>query len=66
VRKSLVEPVNQVEANLLRQSLDEAVSGGAAHDAHGVALNRHIQQAFAEMLDSRVRGNDKTAGCDSV
>jgi hypothetical protein len=66
--------VNQVEANLLRQTLDEAVSGGAAHDAHGVALNRYIrmpakagiQQAFADILDSRVCGNDKTAGCDSV
>jgi hypothetical protein len=32
--------VNQIEANLLRQSLDEAVSGGAAHCGHGFALNR--------------------------
>ncbi len=39
----LVKPVNQVEANLLRQSLNEAVSGGAAHNAHGVALNRHTR-----------------------
>ena len=41
VRKALVEPVNEVEAHLFRQSLDESVSGGAAHDAHGVALNRY-------------------------
>src|SRR6202041_597680 len=51
VRKSLVEPVNQIEANLLRQSLDEAVSGGAAHYAHSVALNG-IQQGSAETLVS--------------
>ena len=37
VGEPLVKPVNQVERNLLRQSLDEAVSRSAAHDAHGVA-----------------------------
>jgi hypothetical protein len=25
-----------------------------------------IQQGFAETLDSRMRGNDKTAGCDPI
>ena len=34
VRKSLVLAVDQVEADLLRQSLDEAVGGGAGDDAH--------------------------------
>ena len=74
MRKSLVEPVNQIEANLLWQSLNEAVSGGAVHDAHGVGLNRHtrmsanagIQQGFVEAPDSRMRGNDETTGCDSI
>ena len=36
VRESLVGPVNEIEPYLPRQSLNETVSGGAVHDAHGV------------------------------
>ena len=53
VREPLVEPVNEAEANLLRQSLNEAVSGGAAHHGHGVALNRHGELATAGFRTSR-------------
>ena len=51
VRKSLVRPVHQVEADLLRQSLDEAVGGGAADDAHGSACRRSAPSPCASRHD---------------
>src|SRR6202042_1526327 len=59
VGEPLVKPVNQVEANLFRQTLNEAVSGGAAHYAHGGSPPRLDLSCPRKRASSKLRRDSR-------